>query len=91
MVTHRESFWSVVHPAFMARDLTRADLRAILRRGLDQSGGSYKQLLTLFNMAPGDYRRFLNFLRKHECYVRVLRVQGSDRDATPRLKAREAR
>jgi hypothetical protein len=23
----------------------------------------------LFNMEPGDYKRFLNFLRKHDCVV----------------------
>jgi transcriptional regulator with PAS, ATPase and Fis domain len=69
LVTHRESFWSVVYPAFMSRDLTRADLRAVLRRGLQQTGGNYKVLVQLFNMPPSDYKRFLNFLRKHECHV----------------------
>jgi len=69
LVTHRESFWSVVYPPFMSRDLTRADLRAVLRRGLQQTGGNYKVLIQLFNMPPSDYKRFLNFLRKHECHV----------------------
>jgi hypothetical protein len=69
LVTHRESFWSVVYPPFMSRDLTRADLRAVLRRGLQQTGGNYKILVQLFNMPPSDYKRFLNFLRKHECHV----------------------
>ena len=23
----------------------------------------------LFNMEPGDYKRFLNFMRKHDCQV----------------------
>jgi DNA-binding NtrC family response regulator len=69
MVSRGEPFWSVVHPPFMARDLTRDDLRAILRRGLEQVGGNYKLLLGLFNMPPDDYRVFLNFLRKHECHL----------------------
>jgi transcriptional regulator with PAS, ATPase and Fis domain len=69
MVTRGESFWSSVYSAFMARDLTRHDLRAILRKGLEQTGGSYKVLVDLFNMDPGDYKRLLNFLRKHECHV----------------------
>jgi transcriptional regulator with PAS, ATPase and Fis domain len=69
LVNGRESFWSVVHPLFMARDLTRADLRALLRRGLEMAGGSYKVLVQLFNMPAGDYKRFLNFLRKHQCQV----------------------
>src|SRR5262249_14635163 len=49
IVTRRESFWSVAYPAFMSRDLTRADLRALLRRGLQQTGGNYKVLVELFN------------------------------------------
>jgi transcriptional regulator with PAS, ATPase and Fis domain len=69
LVTDRESFWSVIYPAFMSRDLTRADLRAVLRRGLQQTGGNYKVLVQLFNMPATDYKRFLNFLRKHECHV----------------------
>jgi DNA-binding NtrC family response regulator len=69
MVSQRESFWTAVYPAFMARDLTRADLRNILRKGLQQAGGNYKILVQLFNLPTGDYKRFLNFLRKHDCHV----------------------
>jgi transcriptional regulator with PAS, ATPase and Fis domain len=69
MVTGRESFWTAVYPAFMSRDLTRSDLRALLQKGLLQTGGNYKVLVQLFNMEPTDYKRFLNFLRKHECQV----------------------
>jgi transcriptional regulator with PAS, ATPase and Fis domain len=69
MLVNRESFWNVVHPLFMERDLTRADMRTILRKGLEQTGGNYKVLVQLFNMPGSDYKRFLNFLRKHECHV----------------------
>jgi hypothetical protein len=41
MVRHRGSFWSAVYPAFMTRDLTRADLRFIVARGLQETAGSY--------------------------------------------------
>src|SRR5687767_581231 len=34
MAMDGEGFWSVVHPAFMARDLTREELREIVRSGL---------------------------------------------------------
>jgi DNA-binding NtrC family response regulator len=60
-------FWSEVYEPFMARDLTREDLRAIVARGLEQTHGSYKGLVQLFNLGPHDYKRFLNFLRKHGC------------------------
>jgi len=69
LVLNRESFWELLYPAFMARDVTRDDLRAVVRKGLERTGGSYKLLIQLFNMAPSDYKRFLNFLRKHGCQV----------------------
>jgi DNA-binding NtrC family response regulator len=69
MVVNGESFWSVVYEPFMSRDLTRADLRAIISRGLEQTRGSYKLLVQLFNLPPDDYKRILGFLRKYECHM----------------------
>lgn len=69
MVEEGESFWAVVYEPFMARDLTRDDLRAVIRLGLAESRGSYKVLLRSFNLDDRDYKRVLNFLRKHECHV----------------------
>ena len=69
MVKQRESFWSIVYSAYMVRDLTRTDLRAIITRGLQETAGNYKMLVELFNMERTDYKRFLNFLRKQECQV----------------------
>jgi transcriptional regulator with PAS, ATPase and Fis domain len=63
------SFWSVIYPVFMARDLTRAQLRALVRRGLEHSGGSYRGLAERFTLRPEEYKQFLTFLRKHECHV----------------------
>jgi transcriptional regulator with PAS, ATPase and Fis domain len=83
MTTGHESFWHIVYPLFMSRDLTRDDLRAILRRGLERTRGNYKMLVELFNLEPGDYKRLLNFLRKHQCQVpfqrfRSARLPGSE-------------
>jgi DNA-binding NtrC family response regulator len=64
-----ESFWTVVYEPFMARDLTRDDVRAIIKQGLEQTKGSYKTLLHLFNLDARDYKRFLNFLRKYDCHM----------------------
>jgi transcriptional regulator with PAS, ATPase and Fis domain len=65
MVKDGESFWSVVYPAFLLRDLTRDNLRELVSKGLHQARGNYKILIPLFNMKESDYRRFLAFLRKH--------------------------
>ena len=53
----------------MARDLTREDIRHLVRVGLEQTRGNYKALVQLFNMEPQDYKRFLNFLRKYGCHM----------------------
>ncbi len=70
-----ESFWAAVHPLFMARDMTRDDLRAIITRGLSQTRGSYRLVLQLFNMPPEDYKAFLSFLRKHQCHMPFFRFR----------------
>ena len=64
-----ESFWTVVYARYMQRELTREDVRHIIRRGLQESRGSYRIVSQLFNMKPDDYKRFLNFLRKHNCQI----------------------
>jgi transcriptional regulator with PAS, ATPase and Fis domain len=69
MVDEHRSFWAVVYPPFMSRDLTRDDLRSIVGRGLQRTAGNYKLLVRLFNMQASDYKRFLNFLRKHHCHM----------------------
>jgi DNA-binding NtrC family response regulator len=69
LVVGRESFWSAVYGPFMSRDMTRDDMRMLVRRGLEQTNGSYRLLTELFNMPVSDYKRFLNFLRKHHCHV----------------------
>src|SRR5688572_12523453 len=65
----RQSFWTVVYGPFMSRDLTRDDLRTLVGMGLQQTSGSYRVLVEMFNMPAGDYKRFLNFLRKHQCHM----------------------
>jgi transcriptional regulator with AAA-type ATPase domain len=69
IVEGRQSFWTVVYGPFMSRDLTRDDLRTLVGLGLQQTSGSYRVLVELFNMPPADYKRFLNFLRKHQCHM----------------------
>lgn len=63
------SFWSTVYPRFMSRDLTREELRKIVETGLERANGNYRLMVQLFNIPPDDYKRFLAFLRKHNCHV----------------------
>ena len=69
MVVGGESFWTVVYPAFIDRELTKTDLRQIVKAGLQRTQGNYRKLVELFRMAPGDYKRFLAFLYQHDCHL----------------------
>ena len=69
IVDQRESFWTTVYPLFMDREVTRGNVREVVRRGLEEARGNYKIVVRLFNMESRDYKRFLNFLRKHDCQI----------------------
>jgi DNA-binding NtrC family response regulator len=69
LVEGRESFWTAVYPMYMNREITKGNVRDLVHKGLEEARGNYKIVLRLFNMDSGDYKRFLNFLRKHGCQL----------------------
>jgi len=79
LVSRKCDFWGHIQTLFINRDMTRDDLRAVIRRGLRVTGGSYRGLLPLFGIDGLDYKRFLNFLSAHDCRVdyREYRPGGS--------------
>ena len=90
MLKNGQSFWSAVYPMFMSRDLTRAHLRQVVQLGLESTNGNYRLLVQLFNMPTSDYKRFLGFLRKHDCHLPFqqfrtapARLYRSPADSTP--------
>jgi DNA-binding NtrC family response regulator len=60
-----ENFWTVVSKPYLDRELSRLQVRALVERGLAQTRGSYKELVTLFGMPESDYPKFMDFLRFH--------------------------
>src|SRR6476661_11142153 len=52
LVEEKESFWTAVYPLFMDREITRSNVREIVRRGLEESRGNYKIVARIFNMDP---------------------------------------
>jgi hypothetical protein len=70
MIDGGQSFWSAVHPQFMSRDLRRSALRTLVALGLERTAGNYRMVVELFNMPTTDYKRFMSFLRKHDCLLR---------------------
>ena len=81
MVKNGESFWSVVYEPFVSRDLTRNDLRELVRMGLEHTRGSYKILASCFNMPASDYKRFMGVLRKYQCHLPFQQFRVLKRDA----------
>jgi transcriptional regulator with PAS, ATPase and Fis domain len=65
----RESFWTVVYPLYMQREITKGNVRDLVRKGLEESRGNYKIVSRIFNMQAHEYKKFLNFLRKHDCQL----------------------
>jgi transcriptional regulator with PAS, ATPase and Fis domain len=90
MTNGGESFWSAVYEPFVAHDLCREDLRAIVQRGLEETRGSYKLLMGLYNMSENDYKRFLHFLRKHQCHVPFHRFRTIGQRVEPSARATAA-
>jgi transcriptional regulator with GAF, ATPase, and Fis domain len=69
LTQEHESFWTAVYPLYMHREITRNNIRDLIIKGLSEAKGNYKIVLRMFNMESSDYKKFLNFLRKHNCQV----------------------
>jgi transcriptional regulator with GAF, ATPase, and Fis domain len=63
------NFWTAVYQPYKRHDLTRDDLREIVRRGLVQTHGHYVGLAQLFNLERSEYRKLLAFLRAQQCLI----------------------
>lgn len=61
-----KDFWETVREPYLDRELNRAQVRSIVKRGLEESDGSYKRLLRIFEVEQDDYLKFMDFLRHHE-------------------------
>jgi DNA-binding NtrC family response regulator len=49
-----QTFWDAIGDPFLNRDLNRAQVRAVVRRGLAAASHNYRQLLDLFNMPSSE-------------------------------------
>ncbi len=63
------SFWDVVKEPFMRREISKEEVREVIKMGLKDSRGRYKDLLEFFHLETSDYTVFMNFLRKHGCQI----------------------
>jgi DNA-binding NtrC family response regulator len=75
-------FWEVVQKPFRAHEVTRAELAALIDRGLQETRGSYRALVRLFNLQTGDYKRFHAFLYQQNCNLPVGPYRSADTNRT---------
>ncbi len=66
IVNGGEDFWAVVGQPFMERNLNRAQVKAVVQRGLSETTGNYRRILSLFQLPASDYQKFMDFLRHHD-------------------------
>jgi hypothetical protein len=71
-----------VYPLFLDRDITRHDIRELVRRGLNTTCGNYRSLLQLFRIPKSDYKRLLNFLAAHDCGVDYREFRNASADVS---------
>jgi hypothetical protein len=70
IISGKRTFWEAVRDPFIARELRKEDVRAIIRYGLGRTG-SYQALLNYFHMPLTDHQRLIHFLRRNGCYVEL--------------------
>jgi transcriptional regulator with PAS, ATPase and Fis domain len=89
----KNTFWEPVRRMFLARDLTRHDIRELVRCALRVTGGNYPGVLPLFNIPGSDYKKFMNFLTTHDCRpsFRDFREPAAIAEYSPRVKFPELR
>lgn len=75
-----DNFWDSVARPYTSRLITRDQVRDVIRRGLIETGGSYRKMVRLFNLPETDYKRFMDFLRRHRCNVDFRAYRRMDKD-----------
>jgi hypothetical protein len=64
-----DDFWESVARPYAERLITKNQLEHLIRQGLERTRGSYKKMLPLFRIPESDYKRFMDFLRRHNCNI----------------------
>jgi DNA-binding NtrC family response regulator len=63
------SFWDLVQRPYLAREIPREDVRALVLRAYREGGHSYKGVARLFRI-ESEHKKLLNFLRNQRLGVR---------------------
>ena len=75
MVDDRQSFWMAVYPLYLQRDITRGNIRDLVRKGLEESRGNYKIVARIFNLEQREYKTFPQFSSKEQLPASIQGIQ----------------
>jgi transcriptional regulator with PAS, ATPase and Fis domain len=64
-----QDFWESVAKPYSERLITKNQVEHLIRQGLERTGGSYRKMLPLMRIPESDYKRFMDFLRRHNCNI----------------------
>ena len=62
-------FWESVARPYSERLITKNQVEHVIRQGLERTRGNYRKMLPLFRIPDSDYKRFMDFLRRHHCNI----------------------
>ena len=62
-------FWETIAKPYSERMITKNQVEHVIRQGLERTRGSYRKMLPLFRIPDSDYKRFMDFLRRHHCNI----------------------
>lgn len=64
-----EDFWEVVKEPFLARELNRGEVKAIIARALAKAEGSYVNAMEYLNLDRAQYKKFMKFIHNNRLQI----------------------
>ena len=71
-------FWADIAEPYKKHAITKAQVEYVIRTGLEYVGGNYAELVRYFKLPDSDYKRFMDFIRRHHVNAdyRLYRKKG---------------
>ena len=60
-----KSFWEVLWPLFIGREVDRYFVKRVLKRAYTMSSENFKSMLTVLNVKSDDYQKFMSLMYKY--------------------------
>ncbi len=61
-----KSFWDVLWPLFIAREVDRCFVKEVLKKAYTMSSDNFKSMLNVLNVKEEDYHKFMSLMYKYK-------------------------